>query len=102
MSLAPRVVPYTSTDTDGRDACCRPGMTIPVQALCVPRRQTTLFSLQQVKKGGRTTPKIYGTPTWFLVDRNGVIRKVIVGREIITGGWGDGLKGELGKVLAEG
>jgi len=46
-------------------------------------------------------PKIYGTPTWFLVDRNGVIRKVIVGREIITGGWGDGLKGELGKVLAE-
>jgi hypothetical protein len=37
----------------------------------------------------------------FLLDRKGVIRKVIVGEEIISGGWGDGLKGDLEKVLAE-
>ena len=42
-------------------------------------------------------PSIHGTPTWFLLDKQGVIRKVIVGREIID----EALEGELKKVLAE-
>lgn len=46
-------------------------------------------------------PKIYYTPTWFLVDRKGVIRKIIIGTEVITAGWFDGLEGELKKVLDE-
>jgi thiol-disulfide isomerase/thioredoxin len=46
-------------------------------------------------------PKLHGTPTWFLLDKEGVIRKVIVGKQVITGGWFDGLKGDLEKVLKE-
>jgi len=46
-------------------------------------------------------PKLYGTPTWMLLDRKGIIRKVIVGQEVITGGWFDGLESELQKVVAE-
>lgn len=47
-------------------------------------------------------PKLYGTPTWMLIDRKGVIRKVVVGQEILTGGWLDGLAPDLRKVMAEG
>ena len=47
-------------------------------------------------------PKLYGTPTWYLIDRKGVIRKVIIGQQTITGGWFDGLKKELETALAEG
>ncbi len=47
-------------------------------------------------------PSLQGTPTWMLLDKNGVIRKVIVGREVITGGWLDGLEPDLKNVLAEG
>jgi cytochrome c biogenesis protein CcmG/thiol:disulfide interchange protein DsbE len=45
-------------------------------------------------------PKLHGTPTWYLIDRSGVIRKVIVGEQMITGGWFDGLKNELKAALA--
>ena len=45
--------------------------------------------------------KLYGTPTWYLIDRKGVIRKVIIGQQTITGGWFDGLKKELETALAE-
>lgn len=47
-------------------------------------------------------PKLYGTPTWILLDKKGIIRKVVVGQEVITGGWFDGLEDDLKKVLAEG
>ncbi|MES2942748.1 MAG: TlpA disulfide reductase family protein [Pseudomonadota bacterium] len=47
-------------------------------------------------------PKLYGTPTWMLLDRKGIIRKVIVGEEVITGGWLDGLESDLKKIVAEG
>lgn len=46
-------------------------------------------------------PKLYGTPTWLLLDKKGVIRKVVVGQEVINGGWFDGLESDLKKVLAE-
>lgn len=46
--------------------------------------------------------KLYGTPTWILLDKKGIIRKVVVGEEVITGGWRDGLEDDLKKVLAEG
>ncbi len=49
----------------------------------------------------RDYPTLRATPTWYLLDKNGVIRKVIVGQEIISGGWFDGLVGELKKVTAE-
>ena len=44
-------------------------------------------------------PRIHGTPTWFLVDRQGVIRKVVIGKQTITAGWFDGLKGDLERLL---
>lgn len=44
-------------------------------------------------------PRIHGTPTWFLLDQQGVIKKVVVGKQTITGGWFDGLKGDLEKIL---
>jgi thiol-disulfide isomerase/thioredoxin len=44
-------------------------------------------------------PSIRGTPTWFLVDQQGVIRKVVVGKQTITGGWFDGLKSDLERLL---
>lgn len=46
-------------------------------------------------------PKLYGTPTWLLLDRKGIIRKVIVGQEVISGGFFDGLESDLKKVIAE-
>ncbi len=46
-------------------------------------------------------PKLYGTPTWYLIDRSGRIKKVVVGEQTITGGWFDGLKKELETALAE-
>jgi thiol-disulfide isomerase/thioredoxin len=46
-------------------------------------------------------PKLYGTPTWYLIDRKGTIRKMIIGQEVITGGWFDGMKKELETALAE-
>ena len=46
-------------------------------------------------------PKLYGTPTWYLVDRKGIIRKIIIGQQVITGIWFDGLKKELETALAE-
>lgn len=46
-------------------------------------------------------PNLKGTPTWFLLDGQGTIRKVIEGQQVITGGWLDGLKGELRKMLPE-
>jgi thiol-disulfide isomerase/thioredoxin len=46
-------------------------------------------------------PKINATPTWILLDKKGIVRKVVVGQEVITGGWRDGLEDELKKVLAE-
>lgn len=46
-------------------------------------------------------PKLYGTPTWYLIDRSGTIKKVVMGQETITGGWFDGLKKELEVALAE-
>lgn len=46
-------------------------------------------------------PKLYGTPTWYLIDRKGVIKKVIIGQQVITGGWFDGVKKELETALAE-
>lgn len=50
----------------------------------------------------RDYPNLYGTPTWMLLDRKGVIRKLVVGQEVITGGWLDGLEVDLKKVVAEG
>lgn len=47
-------------------------------------------------------PKVHGTPTWMLVDRKGVIRKVQVGSTTITGGWFDALVSDLKRVIAEG
>jgi hypothetical protein len=47
-------------------------------------------------------PKLYGTPTWYLIDRKGVIKKVVIGQQTITGGWFDGVKKELEAALAEG
>ncbi|MBC7720287.1 MAG: TlpA family protein disulfide reductase [Chitinophagaceae bacterium] len=47
-------------------------------------------------------PKLYGTPTWMLLDKKGIIRKVVMGQEVITGGWRDGLEEDLKKVIAEG
>lgn len=44
-------------------------------------------------------PRIHGTPTWFLLDQQGVIRKVVIGKQTITGGWFDGLKGDLERLL---
>ena len=49
----------------------------------------------------RDYPKLYGTPTWYLIDRNGIIRKIVIGRPTITGGWFDGLKKELEAALAD-
>ena len=49
----------------------------------------------------RDYPKLYGTPTWLLLDKKGIISKVVTGREVITGGWLDGLEGDLKKVIAE-
>lgn len=46
-------------------------------------------------------PKLHGTPTWYLIDRKGIIRKVVIGQTTITGGWLDGLKKELEAALAE-
>ena len=46
-------------------------------------------------------PKLHGTPTWYLIDRNGEIRKVVIGVSSITGGWLDGLKKDLEVALAE-
>ena len=46
-------------------------------------------------------PKLYGTPTWYLVDRNGRIKKIVIGEQTITGGWFDGLKKDLETALAE-
>lgn len=46
-------------------------------------------------------PQIRGTPTWYLLDKNGVIRKIIVGQDVISGGFFDGLAGELKRVTAE-
>jgi thiol-disulfide isomerase/thioredoxin len=46
-------------------------------------------------------PKLNATPTWMLIDKKGVIRTVIVGKEVISGGWFDGLEGDLKKVIAE-
>ncbi len=45
-------------------------------------------------------PKVYGTPTWYLIDRSGNIRKVIAGQSVISGGWLDGLKDEVEAALA--
>ena len=45
-------------------------------------------------------PKVHGTPTWYLIDRSGNIRKVIAGQSVISGGWLDGLKDELEAALA--
>lgn len=45
-------------------------------------------------------PNLKSTPTWYLLDKNGVIRKIIVGKEVISGGWLDGLTPELKKVLS--
>ena len=50
----------------------------------------------------RDYPKLYGTPTWMLLDRQGIIRKLVVGQEVITGGWLDGLASDLKKIVAEG
>ena len=46
-------------------------------------------------------PALHGTPTWMLLDKKGIIRKVIVGQEVINGGWFDGLESDLKKVVAE-
>lgn len=46
-------------------------------------------------------PKVNATPTWYLIDRGGVVRKMITGEMVITGGWFDGLKKELEAALAE-
>lgn len=46
-------------------------------------------------------PKLHGTPTWMLLNKKGIIRKVVMGREVITGGWLDGLEDDLKKVVAE-
>jgi thiol-disulfide isomerase/thioredoxin len=46
-------------------------------------------------------PNLKATPTWMLIDKKGVIRTVIVGKEVISGGWFDGLEGDLKKVIAE-
>lgn len=46
-------------------------------------------------------PKLYGTPTWYLIDRKGVIRKTVIGQQTITGGWFDGLTKELETALSE-
>ena len=46
-------------------------------------------------------PKVYATPTWMLVDKKGILRKVITGKEVISGGWFDGLESDLKKVIAE-
>lgn len=45
-------------------------------------------------------PKLRGTPTWMLLDKRGMIRKVVVG-ELSIEGWHDALEGELKKVIAE-
>jgi len=45
-------------------------------------------------------PKVHGTPTWFLIDRSGIIRKVVVGQSVISGGIFDGLKDDLEAALA--
>ena len=45
-------------------------------------------------------PRLMGTPTWYLIDRAGVIRKIIVGEQVINGGWSDGLKREVDALLA--
>lgn len=46
-------------------------------------------------------PKLWGTPTWYLIDRAGVIKKIIIGQQLITGGWFDGVKKELEAALKE-
>ena len=46
-------------------------------------------------------PKLYGTPTWYLIDRKGTIKKIVIGQQTITGGWFDGVKKELETALAE-
>jgi thiol-disulfide isomerase/thioredoxin len=46
-------------------------------------------------------PNLYGTPTWYLINRKGVINKIVIGEQTITGGWFDGLKKELEIALAE-
>lgn len=45
-------------------------------------------------------PKLHGTPSWYLIDRQGVIKKIIIGEQVINGGWFDGLKKELEAALA--
>lgn len=60
------------------------------------------FVVGSIDESWRTDyPKLKATPTWYLLDKNGVIRKVIVGQEVISGGWLDGLAGELKRVTAE-
>ena len=49
----------------------------------------------------RDYPKLYGTPTWYLIDRKGTIKKIVIGQQTITGGWFDGVKKELEAALAE-
>lgn len=49
----------------------------------------------------RDYPKLYGTPSWYLIDRKGVIKKIVIGEQTITGGSFDGLKKELEAALAE-
>src|SRR5689334_1369758 len=46
-------------------------------------------------------PQLYGTPTWYLIDRSGIMMKIVIGQQTITGGWFDGLKEELEVALAE-
>ena len=61
------------------------------------------FAVGEINDSWRSDyPKLYGTPTWMLLDKKGIIRKVVVGQEVITGGWRDGLEDDLKKVLAEG
>ena len=61
------------------------------------------FTVGTINDDWRTDyPKLYGTPTWMLLDRKGIIRKVVVGQEVITGNWLDGLESDLKKIVAEG
>ncbi len=46
-------------------------------------------------------PNLYGTPSWYLIDRKGIIKKIVIGEQTITGGWFDGLKKELETALAQ-
>jgi thiol-disulfide isomerase/thioredoxin len=60
------------------------------------------FAVGEINENWKSDyPKLHSTPTWMLLDKNGIIRKVVSGREIITGGWLDGLKDDLNKVVTE-